>query len=178
VREIALDFQPRRPGLLSLVVLLAGLLLCADAWFDDSTLRAAQSEAESRLAASLRRAERAAASRREARPESVFPAAEAKALGQAVAAIGVDWEALYRAIDRATSDDVALLAIRPNVAGRTVQISGEARDIAAALAFVDALRQGAPSPLAQPVLISHQTRQNDPQHPIVFEIAATWRSAS
>ena len=57
----------------------------------------------------------------------------------------------------------------------SVQISGEARDLAAALAFVDALHGRT---LTNVALISHQLKQSDPQLPIVFEIVATWLSAS
>ena len=175
MRKIDLDFQPRRPGLLSVVLLLAGLLLCTDAWLEDSVLRDQLDEVESRLAVANRRAERLAAGRRDSKPENVFSVEESKALRQTIVAIRIDWEKLFRSIDRATSEEIGLLAIRPSVAGKSVQISGEARDMAAALAFVEALRR---EPLAQPTLLSHQIKQNDPQHPIIFEIAATWLTGS
>jgi hypothetical protein len=89
--------------------------------------------------------------------------------------IRIDWEKLYRSIDQATSEEIGLLAIRPSVAGKSVQISGEARDMAAALAFVEALRR---EPLTNAALLSHQIKQSDPQRPIVFEIAATWLTGS
>lgn len=175
MREIDLDFQPRRPGVLSIVLLLVGGLLAADVWYEYSALRDQLETAESRLQQAERRAERLDAGRRDSRPENVFTADESKALRQAIAAIRIDWEGLYHSIDQAVSEDVSLLAIRPNAAGKTVQISGEARDMAAALAFVEALRR---APLAQVVLLSHQVKQNDPQHPIIFEIAATWLTGS
>ncbi len=175
MREIMLDFQPRRPGLLALVLLLAGVLLCADAWLEETVLRERLNEVESRLAQSRQRADRLAAGRRDSRPENVFSAEESSALRQAIGAIRIDWETLYRSIDKAVSEEVSLLAIRPNVTGKSLQISGEARDLAAALAFVEALRQ---EPLAHVALLSHQIKQNDPQHPIVFEISATWLSGS
>ena len=114
-------------------------------------------------------------SRRDSRPENVFSADESKALRQAISAIRIDWAQLYRSIDAATSEDISLLAIRPNAQGKSVQISGEARDLKAALAFVEALRR---EPLANAALVSHQIKQNDPQRPIIFEIAATWLTGS
>ena len=175
MREIDLDFQPRRPGLLAVVLLLAALLLGADVWLEDSELRGKLDEAESSLAKAQRRAERLDAGQRNSRPENVFTADESKAMRQAIGAIRVDWEALYRGIDHSVSEEVSLLAIRPSATARTVQISGEARDMAAALAFVESLRR---EPLAQVVLVSHQIKQNDPQNPIVFEISATWLTGS
>lgn len=175
MRDLGLDFQPRRPGLLPVVLLLAGVLLCADAWLEDRTLRSQQEEVEARLAQARRRAERIDAGRRDSRPETVFSAEESKALRQTIGLIRIDWEKLYRSIDAATSEDVSLLAIRPSAAGKAVQISGEARNMAAALAFVEALRR---EPLANAVLLSHQIKQSDPQQPITFEIAATWLTGS
>lgn len=175
MREIQLDFQPRRPGLLSVVLLLAGLLLAGDAWIEDSALREKMAEVDGRLAQAKRRADRLEVGRRDSQPENVFSAEESKALRVAIGAIRVDWEALYRAIDSAVGEDVALLAIRPSVTGKAVQISGEARDMKAALAFVEALRA---EPLAKVALLSHQVKQVDPQKPIIFEIAATWLTGS
>lgn len=175
MREIDLDFQPRRPGMLSVVLLLAALLLGADVWLEDGELRGKLDEAEASLAKAQRRAERLDAGQRNSRPENVFTADESKAMRQAISAIRIDWEALYRGIDQSISEEVSLLAIRPSVTARTVQISGEARDMAAALAFVESLRR---EPLAQVVLLSHQIKQSDPQNPIVFEISATWLTGS
>lgn len=175
MREIALDFQPRRPGLLSLVLLLAGVLLCADAWQEDTALRERLNDVESRLAQARHHGDRLAAGRRDSRPENAFSAEESSALRQAIGAIRIDWETLYRNIDQAVSEEVSLLAVRPSVAGKSLQISGEARDLAAALAFVEALRH---EPLSHVALLSHQIKQNDPQQPIVFEISATWLTGS
>ena len=160
MRDPGLDFQPRRPGLLALALFAAGLLLAADAWHEAAALREQLNDAELRLAQVERRAERGEQKRRDNRPENLFSGEDNKSIQSAVAAIRRDWEGLYRAIDQA--------------AGKALQISGEARNLGAALAFVDALRQG---PLGQAVLQSHQIKQNDPERPIVFEIAAAWPGA-
>lgn len=171
MRSIELDFQPRHPGLLPVILLITGVVLCADQWIEYNRLREQREETIGRLEQAQRRADRINASQRDSRPENVFSAEESKALRQTIGAIRVDWTALGRHVDRAVGPDVALLAIRPSASGRSVQISGEARHMEAALAFVEALR--AP-PLADVVLVSHQVKLNDPQRPIVFEIAATW----
>lgn len=170
-----LDFQPRRPGLLAVVLLLAGILLAADAAVEDSQRRERLGELAGQIAQAERRLERRQDAERQHRPENRFSPEEAAALRQAYAAIGVDWERLFGAIDAAVTGDVALVAVRPSVSRRTVQISGEARNLAAALAFVEALRR---APLSQVVLVSHQLKQTDPQHPYLFEIAAAWLPAS
>lgn len=171
MRDFALDFQPHRPRPLAIVLLAAGLLLCAEAWLEDKALRVKLVEAEAQLNRARQHAERLDASRRDSRPENVFSVEETKALRQAINAIRVDWGTLFRRIDTAVSDDVSLLAIRPNAADKSVQISGEGRDMRAVLAFVESLQH---APLSQAVLLSHQIKQNDPQHPILFDISARW----
>lgn len=175
MRDLALDFQPRRPGLLPLILLLVGAVLCADAWLEASQQNAQLADLESRQELAKRRADRLTrASREAAQREAALPAEQGKALQQAVAAIGIDWEGLYQRIDRATPEDVSLLGITPNAAAKSLQISGEARNLQAALGFVDTLRQ---PPLSQVSLLSHKIKADDPQRPVSFEIAATWTSA-
>lgn len=174
MRDSGLDFQPSRPGLLAVVLLLVAAILVADAAFEYRRLGELLDDAESRLAQNERRLERLRSSERQKQPEQLLNTEEKRSLEQAVAAIAVDWEVLYRRIDAASGDDVSLLAVAPNLSGSTVHISGEARDMKAALAFIESLRQ---SPLTRVVMVSHQIRQNDPQRPILFEISATWSTA-
>ncbi len=171
MRDFAVDFQPHRPRPLSIVLLVAGLLLCTEAWLEGKALRVKLEEAEAQLNRVRQHAEQLDTSRRDSRPENVFSMEESKALRQAINAIRVDWGTLFRRIDTAVSDDVSLLAIRPNATGKSVQISGEGRDMAAVLAFVEALQH---APLSHALLLSHQIKQTDPQHPVVFEISAQW----
>lgn len=175
VRDPGLDFQPRRPSLLAGVLLLAAAVLGVDAAVEHTRLGETLGEVESLLTQSERRLERLQASKRQEQPEQLLNVEENRSLQQAVAAIAVDWEALYRRIDAASGENVSLLAVSPNLTGRTVHISGEARDMKAALAFVESLRQ---APLTRVVLLSHQIRQSDPQQPIFFEISAAWSPAS
>lgn len=170
--KFALEFQPRRPSLLPVILLCAGCLLGADAWLEVHNSRVQLDELQEGIAQAQRRARRlAVATTDAAQREAALPAEQSKALRQAAAAIGIDWEALYRHIDRATQEDIALLAVIPNAAGKTLLISGEARSLPAALDFIEALRR---PPLSRVSLLSHKVKADDPQHPIVFEIAATW----
>lgn len=175
MRDLGLDFQPRRPGLLPLMLLLVGAVLCADAWLEASQQNAQLADLQARQELAKRRADRLTrASREAAQREAALPAEQGKALQQAVAAIRIDWDGLYQRIERATPEEVSLLAITPNATGRSVQISGEARHLQAALGFVESLRR---PPLSQVTLLSHKIKAEDPQHPVIFEIAATWTTA-
>lgn len=175
MRELMLDFQPRRPRLMTLALVAVGILLCLDAGLEYHAHGERLSEVSEQLERATRRLERQAAAQRDSRPEELFSAAEGKSLQLSNKATRVDWEGLFGGIEQAVSEDVSLLAVRPDLAGKAVQISGEARNLAAALAFVEALKR---DPLSRVVLLSHQIRQNDPQRPVVFEIAATWTTAS
>ena len=175
MRELGLDFQPHRPGVLPLLFLCVGCVLCADAWIELRDHNAQLADLQLQINHAQRRAERQALATREAeRRDAALPAEQSKALQQAVTAIHLDWEALYRQIDQATREDIALLAITPNAAAKSLQLSGEARNLQAVLGFVDALRR---RPLSQVSLLSHKIKADDPQHPIIFEIAATWSNA-
>ena len=175
MRDLALDFQPRRPGLLPFILLLVGAVLCADAWLEASQQNAQLADLESRQELAKRRADRLTRASREAvQREAALPADQGKALQQAVAAIRIDWEGLFQQIDRATPEDVSLLGVTPNVAAKSLQISGEARNLKAALGFVEALNR---PPLSQVSLLSHKLQADDPQRPISFEIGATWSSS-
>lgn len=78
MRDFSLDFQPRRPGLLTVVLLLAGVLLCADAWLDAGALRSQLDDVEAQLAKAKRRADRIDLNRRDSRPENVFQPTKAR----------------------------------------------------------------------------------------------------
>ena len=113
MRRFDLDFQPRRPGLLAVVLLLAALILCLDQWLEYDRLRQQNSELQSRLEQLQQRAKRL--NGQAARPESLFSVEENKALQQAVKAIRVDWEALFRHVEQASGKDISLFQIRTNI---------------------------------------------------------------
>jgi len=171
VRDLGLDFQPRRPGLLPVVLLAAAALSCADAGFELRRTGAARHDLAARIDEAQGRLDQQTRAAASANPAAALSAEQAKALRQAEAAIAFDWSRLYRPIDLATGEDVALLAIVPDMAARTLQISGEARDLKAALAFV----AGLPGPtLDRASLLSHRIKTDDAQHPVVFEVVAGW----
>jgi len=104
-----------------------------------------------------------------ARPVSTEEIALAR---EASRRLALPWEALFHALEKATDRSVALLAIEPDAATRTVRITGECRDYPAALAYVAAL--GRDRDLSGVHLLKHETRQEDPQHPLVFTLSASW----
>ncbi|SFW37735.1 PilN domain-containing protein [Nitrosovibrio sp. Nv17] len=90
--------------------------------------------------------------------------------------IALPWGALFDSVERATGQDVALLAFQPNAAGRTMRMSGEAKGMPALLGFIGALER---EPVLEDVyLLKYEIKQDDPQQPIVFSVMASWIEAS
>ena len=89
--------------------------------------------------------------------------------------LAMPWYSLFRALESATSDKIALLAIAPEAKSGTVLISGEATDFRAALDYVSELgRTGA---LDRPHLVRHEIGPADAGSPVRFSISANWSNA-
>jgi len=172
MRDLGVDFQPSRPRLLPVVLLFTACVLCVDAWIELLDHETELTELQAQMTKAQRRAERLTLLSGPQSPgkQPPIPVDQAKALQLATAAIGIDWEALFRQIDHATQEDVALLAITPNATGKSLQISGEARNLKAVLGFVKALNQ---QPLSQASLLSHKVKVDDPPKPNIFENTPT-----
>lgn len=95
-----------------------------------------------------------------------------EAANRIAARLTLPWEALFHEIEAAQTSDVALLAIQPNVARRSVQLDGEARNANATLEYIAALE--AQPALANVNLLSHEIRQDDAEKPVRFSIQARW----
>jgi type IV pilus assembly PilN-like protein len=90
-----------------------------------------------------------------------------------VQSLSLPWDMLFRTVEGTGSVPVALLAVQPDPQKRVVRISGEARDYAAVLTYLARLDES--GTLRNVHLLSHQRKQDDPQHPLVFTVAASWK---
>ncbi|HUO44301.1 MAG TPA: PilN domain-containing protein [Burkholderiales bacterium] len=88
----------------------------------------------------------------------------------------VPWDALFRDIEAASSRDVGLLSIEPDVAGRQVKISGEARDAATLARYIETL--GRKASLSDVYLTQHELRQEQGSPVLYFDVNATWTGAA
>lgn len=89
-----------------------------------------------------------------------------------LAQITLPWGALFKDLERATRNDVALLAIQPDAAGRQVRIGGEARSFDAMLAFIARLEEL--DPFANVFLTGHTLRVAGALRPVSFSLVADW----
>jgi hypothetical protein len=110
------------------------------------------------------------------------PEQEARAAREAAAAskteqeLATPWTMLLAELEDATKDtagQVSVLAVEPDHAKHKVHVNGESQNLALAIAFVQRLQMS--HALKYPMLDSHELRQDDPQHPVRFEVSADWQ---
>ncbi|HSQ05258.1 MAG TPA: hypothetical protein VLN59_14540 [Burkholderiales bacterium] len=87
--------------------------------------------------------------------------------------LNVPWDDLLASVEAANIEEVALLSIDSDVERRTVNISGEAKNLPAMLNYTRSL-QARPI-LADIYLQSHEIQAQDPQHPVRFVLSANWQ---
>jgi hypothetical protein len=90
--------------------------------------------------------------------------------------LALPWEKLFQAVESVSGKDVALLALEPDKEKRLVKISGEAKNMAALLSYIEQLEQC--DVFGTIYLQSHQVQQQDPDKPVRFALLADWLEKS
>lgn len=90
--------------------------------------------------------------------------------------INLPWETLFDAIEHAATDEIALLSLQPNVASRTLRLSGEAKSMSELLDFVEALERELVFENVH--LLNYKIKQDNPHRPIIFLLTAVWMQVS
>ena len=83
------------------------------------------------------------------------------------------WRDLFAAIEHASQDDVALLAIEPDHKKNQVRITAEAKDFSILIDYLK--RLGSAPQLKLVRLLRYEVREDDKQHPLRFIVEASWR---
>lgn len=173
---LRLDFrQPARPRpWLGMAVLVLGLAAAGYQLADYQRIRLATQDWEAQAAQlehSLRRPHGGYRKIALAAGEAVALQREVRQANQVLEQLAWPWEALFRGVEAAGSEQVALLAIEPNLEKRTLLIRGEARDLNALLAYLRRLER---QPLfARLALQSHQVQVHDRDRPVRFAALAS-----
>jgi hypothetical protein len=169
--QIALDFAgPRvRTTFAGALLLLVGLGALGAAGFEYLSATTRRAGLELKLAAALRNSNR--------QPVNTAVAARLNAEGTNLAReLGAPWTALLSDLEMASQDSkgqIAVLAVEPDHDKHRVRISGESKDLAVALAYIDRLHES--SSLRYPMLDSHEVVADDNAHPVRFTMSADWR---
>ena len=82
------------------------------------------------------------------------------------------WDALFKALEASSEQEIALLSIQPDVAKRLVRMGGEAKSFDALLAYITRLEHS--KILNHVYLTSHEVRSQDPEKPVRFSLVANW----
>lgn len=170
---VRIDFLRSAPPLsrVSLVVAAAGVasaVLVAWIWIDAALAVDALQSQTSRNAVAPR--EHVATSPQDARRT----AAERVQIDRVNDRLAAPWDALFADLEAANSADATLLSIRPEDEGRTLRLSGEARDFGAVLAYVARLQHA--KTLGHVLLASHERAPNGAAAAVRFALTADWRT--
>ena len=89
---------------------------------------------------------------------------------------GLPWAPLLETVEAASGGDVALLRMQPQADSHSLLLTAEARTQAAML---DYLRRLDASPLLFDVrLTGHRVRDDEPTHPVRFDVRASFGRAA
>jgi len=172
MRPLSLDYRRAAPlpGWIGIAVLLVALGMASQTGIHYRELMGEIARWEARLSSLERSLRRGPAVARQAGQP---PGLEVKHAGEVVEQLARPWDDLFRAVESAGSEQVALLAIEPDAPRAQVKITGEAKNLAAMLGYIRLL--GEKAPLDDVFLQSHQVQQQDPEKPVRFVLRATWR---
>lgn len=163
-----LDYQRPPPGRqLPGIALLAGSLLLSGVLLQMSADLAQDIEAAEARVYKMRQA----AERRRLFAEAAKPAAESAA--PPASASAARWERLFVSLEGAADETVTLLGLTPGA--RDVVLTGEARDLPAALDYAQRL-QAAPA-FSQAHLAKYEVVREHPRQPVRFTVLASGREA-
>lgn len=177
MRALDLEFQPRRSSplawsLLALGIgLLVALLIVQQLWQAEQHVLEAQVQ---RLEQQLgRRPASSAPLDSAASREQAERLAQMRSVSQQLQR---PWEQLFDRLEGLPQDDVALLTLTPDARKGQLRISAEARNLEAMLQFhkrlesIDQLRDVS--------LLNHEINARQPEHPVQFNLSATWETGN
>jgi len=91
---------------------------------------------------------------------------------QIINRLSTPWDAFFAGMESVSNENVAILSIEPDMQTGLLQIEGEAKNYAAVLTLVVQLRTT--KPFSEVFLLSHETKRDDPQHPVSFTLSLHW----
>lgn len=149
----------------------AGLLLCAGAMLSGWQLLQQQRARDHQL-----QHQRERLATRLKTPATVavvaIPEAQAAFVNAAIMQLNLPWRDLQDAVAAATPANVALLALEPDARKQLLKLSAETRNSDDMVAYIEQLKQQ--ELFSSVVLTRHEINEQDANHPLRFDIEATW----
>jgi Tfp pilus assembly protein PilN len=175
MRRLDLEFQPRQSRPLAWALLILGAALVGLLVLAQQRLMSEQAGLEARLhQLELRLGRRSAT----AVPQSSAAAREqAERLAQMRSVsqqLQRPWQQLFGMLEALPQEDVALLSLTPDARKGQVRISAEARNLEAMLQYHQRLERSAA--LSDVSLLNHEVMAGQAEHPVRFNLTATWET--
>lgn len=179
MRSIRIEFAPdsiaKRLHYISFSTLLLAMftliLLCGLVWRGQQLMQIRMHAAEKvqALKADIERVEK-----RQAKAPVVKLAQEqVVAVNQAIAKLNLPWTDVFDALEKASSDKVALLQVTPNSQKASLKAIAETKNGDDMIAYIEVLKQ---QKLFTTVLLEkHEINEQDPNKPYRFQFEVQWR---
>ena len=168
-----LDFdfhaQPSRPGMPAILLAMAGVAAMAWSWTNLQAARATEAGLTMRIAALEQRPAHPAA-KPASHADDVARATRARVASQ----LDYSWQPAFEALAAAHSGKIALVSLDAVQAKSQLKLVAEARQLADAIAYIDALQQ---QPGVRRVeLLQHEVQADDAQKPLRVSILVELRA--
>lgn len=98
---------------------------------------------------------------------------QAAVVNAAVMQLNLPWQMLKDAIQATSSVKVALLALDPDARKRTLRITAETKTTDDMIGYIELVK--AQDCFAAVTLTRHEINEQDPNHPVRFQLDAQWR---
>jgi Tfp pilus assembly protein PilN len=181
MRRLRIDFAPMsgrarlarvHPAAWLVAAAAAAIGMHAAIALADVNRRQGDIDAELRRVQTLRARQTAHAN---APAKSAILETQAHAVNAAIAQLNLPWRDVLDAVEAATPETIALLAIEPDAKKQIVKGTAEAKSSDAMIAYVEDLKR-------QPfftfvTLTKHEINAQDPNKPIRFQFEAQWEAA-
>jgi hypothetical protein len=166
MKRLNLDFHPQPSRLWPALLLLAGVV--AIAWTGQVWL--AERERHTGFARTIAELQPAPVTARAARPQDTTARV---AQTRVAAQLAASWETPLDAIAGARGKKIALLSLDAKLDKQQIKLIAEARQLADAVAFVEAL-QSQPG-IRSAALTQHELQQEARDKPVRFYVTLEWR---
>lgn len=177
MQRLSLDLvkspMPAWPGMLVLAIAIVGALFSYWQYLGVSERNAAM---ESELAQADMARQKSHAARQPATLSSAELEAEGRRAREVASLLLLPWRDLFSALESASQNNVALLAIEPDHKKHQIRITAEARDFEILVGYLK--RLGDAPQLKFVRLLRYEVREDDKQHPLRFTVEASWRLQS
>lgn len=95
-----------------------------------------------------------------------------KQANQIIGKLAFPWDGLFQRIEASVGDDVRLLSIEPDIEGKTLRLTGEAKDLQTMLAYEQRL-QDTPG-FVRPHVVSHKLQPPEAMRRVGFSVVMGW----